>query len=448
MALGRLQVRVIKGASYVPIENARITVLGSPLSGERQPPQVLQTNSSGLTNEIELNAPPIDFSMRPSNNLPYSTYDLKIEAEGYRDMIINGCQIFPDELAIQTCPMLETIPRAGLRQNEEVVINIAPNRLSGNFPPKIPEEPLKPPPSQESGLVVLNQVVVPGLIVVHAGTPNDTSAPNYTVGYTDYIKNVASCEIFSTWPESTIRANVYCIISFTLNRIYTEWYRGKGKNFDITSSTAYDHAFSYGRNIYASISRIVDQIFATYMKRSAVRQPLLAQYCDGVKVQCPNWLSQWGSKYLGDQGRTPYQILTNYYGSDLNLVTAPRVSGIPMSYPGYVLGIGSTGTPVRTVQTYLNRIAVNYPAIPKMVVDGIYGQGTRNSVLAFQKIFFLPQTGTVNYATWYKISDIYVAVTKIGELRGESYHRDALFVPPVLAPNNNSDIPTVSYEED
>ncbi|MBV1822059.1 peptidoglycan-binding protein, partial [Bacteroidales bacterium MSK.15.36] len=169
---------------------------------------------------------------------------------------------------------------------------------------------------------------------------------------------------------------------------------------------AYDHAFNYGRNIYDNISRVVDDIFSTYMKRPGAKQPLLSQYCDGVKVTCPGWMTQWGSKYLGDEGKTPYEILTSFYGSNLDLVTAKEVSGIPRSWPGYTLTVGNRGRDVRTIQVYLNRIADNYPAIPKVAVDGIYGTNTQNAVKVFQNVFLLPQTGNVDYATWYKISDV------------------------------------------
>ena len=288
---------------------------------------------------------------------------------------------------------------------------------------------------------MLPQPVVPEYIVVHQGSPNDASAPNYKVDYKEYIKNVASCEIYSTWPETTIRANVFCIISFTLNRIYTEWYRGKGKNFDITSSTAYDHAFNYGRNIYDSISAIVDEIFSTYVRRIGNKQPLLTQYCDGKNVKCPEWLSQWGSKYLGDQGKLPYEILMYYYGNDIELVTAEKVEGSPQSYPGYDLTIGSTGEPVRTIQEQLNRIARNYPLIPKVAQDGVFGETTAEAVRTFQGIFSLPKTGVVDYATWYKISDVYVGVTRIAELRGAT---NRIFVPPV-APRKDNDIKIPSF---
>ena len=205
-------------------------------------------------------------------------------------------------------------------------------------------------------------------------------------------------------------------MSFTLNRVYTEWYRNKGFDFTITSSTAYDHFFVYGRNYFDNISRIVDTIFSNFLSRPNVRQPILTQYCDGRRVSCPNWLSQWGSKYLGDQGYTPLEILHNYYGSDMYINTAEQISGIPSSWPGADLTIGSTGSKVRQMQEQLNRIAQAYPALPTITPDGIFGNATQDAVSAFQRIFGLPETGVVDYPTWYKISEIYVAVSRIAEL--------------------------------
>ncbi|SHH95988.1 peptidoglycan-binding protein [Clostridium grantii] len=439
MAKGRLQIKALKGESYVPIEGAKITIIQDKVdSGKIEKTTI--SNSSGATEELELNTPPLENSQNPSDLLPYGFCDIRVEASNFVPLIIKGCQLYPDTLAVQECKLIASTARNnGTREVKETeIVNIQPNTLVGKYPPKIPEDPNKilPPPT---GGVVLPEPVVPGLIVVHAGSPEDPSAPNYTIPFKDYIKNVASCEIFATWPETTIRANVYCILSFTLNRIYTEWYRGKGKVYDITSSTAYDHAFSYGRNIYSNISRIVDDIFSTYLQRPGRKQPLLTQYCDGQKVQCPGWLTQWGSKYLGDEGKVPYEILTNFYGPNLEFKTAKKVEGIPMSYPGYILKLGSSGEPVRTIQKYLNRIAVDYPAIPKQIVDGVYGQKTKDAVNTFQGIFYLPTTGVVNYPTWYSISDIYVAVTKIAELQSRSSRQivqtrkvisKGVFVPP------------------
>lgn len=437
--IGKLKVQCFLGRDYVPIDRCRITINGK---GDFATKRVitLNTDSSGLTPEIELDAPPLEYSLNEnSDRTPYSLYDITVEREGFDTIIIRGCQVFPREVAYQICNLNENITRS----TRQSIINILPNTLYGDFPPKIPEAEEKPLPPPTSG-VVLPKPVVPEFIVVHQGSPNDTSAPNYKVPFKEYIKNVASCEIYSTWPETTIRANIFCIVSFTLNRIYTEWYRGKGKNFQITSSTAYDHAFNYGRNIYDNISMIVDDIFSTYIRRIGRKQPLLAQYCDGKSVSCPEWLSQWGSKYLGDQGKLPYEILQHYYGNDIELVTAEKVEGVPESYPGYDLTVGSSGEPVRTIQEQLNRIAQNYPLIPKLPLDGQYTENMAESVKVFQGVFSLPKTGVVDYATWYRISDVYVGVSRIAELR--SYDNKNLFVPPVM-PNigDEREIPKFYY---
>lgn len=411
--IGRLRVQCFNGESYIPVDNCNISIEPSKSETIKNITRKLSTNSLGLTETIDLSAPSFAYSQEPTNNMPYSLYDITVERSGFETVVIKEAQIFPNETAYQRVNLVE---RNNLRASRADVIVVLPNTLFGNFPAKIPENPDKPLPLPSSG-VVLPQPVIPEYITVHEGSPNDNSAPNYRVPYKDYLKNVASCEIYSTWPETTIRANIFCIVSFTLNRIYTEWYRGKGKNFDITSSTAYDHAFNYGRNIYDSISKVVDEIFSTYIRRFGRKQPLLTQYCDGKNVTCPQWLSQWGSKYLGDQGKVPYEILTYYYGNDIELVTADRVKGSPSSYPGYDLTIGSSGESVRMVQDFLNRISQNYPLIPKVAVDGVFGPSTAEAVRVFQGIFNLPQNGIVDYATWYKISYVYVGVTRIAELR-------------------------------
>ncbi|MBN1034000.1 spore cortex-lytic protein [Clostridium botulinum] len=437
---GSLKIQCFSGNDYIPVDNAKISVRESSLNENKPSTIELSTNSIGLTEQIDLDAPPIEYSLdENSNKVPYSVYDILVEREGFETLIINGCQIFSEEIAYQRCNLIE---RKSITRQKEV-INIQPNTLNGNFPPKIPEAEDKPLPPPSSG-VVLAQPVVPEYIIVHQGGPNDTSAPNYTVPFKEYIKNVASCEIYSTWSSNAIRANIFCIVSFTLNRIYTEWYRGKGKNFDITSSTAYDHAFNYGRNIYDSISAVVDEIFSTYIKRIGKKQPLLTQYCDGKNVSCPEWLSQWGSQSLGAKGKPPYEILKYYYGNDIELVTAEKVEGSPKSYPDYDLTVGSVGEPVKTIQNQLNRISKNYPLIPKVAEDGIFGQTTAEAVKVFQGIFNLPQTGVVNYATWYKISDVYVGVTRIAELRGEGSDQK-IFVPPMTIQQANREIPSFNY---
>ena len=203
-------------------------------------------------------------------------------------------------------------------------------------------------------------------------------------------------------------------MSFTLNRVYTEWYRNKGYNFTITSSTAYDHKWMKGKTIYESIDRVVDSLYNNFLSRPNIKQPILTQYCDGKRVSCPNWMTQWGSKALGDDGYTAIDILRYYYGSDMYINSAEIISGIPASYPGYNLTNGSSGEAVIQIQEQLNRIAQVYSAIPTINVDGIYGPATANAVKEFQRVFNLPQSGIVDYPTWYKISQIYVGVTKIG----------------------------------
>lgn len=405
---GNLNVIVTGTDSYSPLSSATIEIANT---GE--PNRILEsitTDQNGQTGYIELSAPPREYSMEPTDNQPYSEYNLKISAPGYQEGLISGVQIFSGENGLQSIVLQPS------EQTPDYVYNpivIGGHTLWEYYPPKIAEPEIKP--LAESGEIVLSRVVVPETIVVHDGVPGDSTATDYYVPYIDYIKNVACCEIYSTWPESTIEANILAIMSFTLNRVYTEWYRNKGYNFTITSSTAYDHKWIYGKTIYENISQIADRLYNRYLARPNVKQPILTQYCDGKRVSCPNWMTQWGSKALGDDGFSAIDIIHYYYGSDMYVNEAEIVSGIPSSYPGYDLTIGSSGEPVITIQEQLNRIAQNYPAIPTVTVDGIYGSATAESVRAFQSIFNLPVSGIVDFPTWYKISQIYVGVSKIGE---------------------------------
>ncbi len=403
---GSLKISVTSASGFSPVSNAKIQIANS---GE---PDIileeLSTDSSGNTPSISLEAPPLEYSMEPSENQPYSEYNIKISAEDYDDEIITNIQIFAGENAIQQVILVPSMTSPIYNP-----IVIPGHTLWEFYPPKIAESEIKP--TNASGEIVLSKVVVPETIVVHDGVPSDTTATNYYVPYLEYIKNVASCEIYTTWPDETIKANILAIMSFTLNRVYTEWYRNKGYDFTITSSTAFDHKWTYNKTIYTRISQIADELYGNFLSRPNVKQPILTQYCDGKRVSCPNWMTQWGSKTLGDDGLTAIQILRYYYGDDIYINSAEIISGIPASFPGYNLTIGSSGEPVLTIQEQLNRIAKNYPALPTVTVDGIYGANTASSVEKFQEIFNLPQTGIVDYATWYKISQIYVGVTKIGE---------------------------------
>lgn len=268
-----------------------------------------------------------------------------------------------------------------------------------------------------------NLPFIPENITVHLGTPS-SNAQNVTLTFPNYIKNVASSEIFPTWPEAALRANIYVQISFALNRVYTEWYRSRGYNFDITNSTQYDQAFVYGRDIFGNISRIVDEIFNNYVVRRGNVEPLFTAFCNGTTVTCQG-LSQWGTVTLANRGYTPYEILQYYYGNDIDIVyNAPISPNIP-SYPGTPFGFGSTGNEVRTIQVELNRIGVNYPAIPKIVpANGIYGEGTVEAVRVFQGVFGLAQTGIVNKSTWYQIKYIFTAVKGLSELTSEGLTED------------------------
>ena len=386
---GTLQIHLTNASTGIPVKGARITI--SYTGGPQQVLEEVDTDDSGNTEKITLDAPPLEYSMEPGENQPYAEYTIKVQATGYRDITVSAINILSGEDATQEVVMeaqdapgdpIDTIvidahtlygeyPPTITETASYEVFAIGPHTLYGDYPPKIAESEVKD--IQATGEVVLSRVVIPEYVIVHDGALSDNTAKNYYVLYKDYIKNVASSEIYATWPDATIRANVLAIMSFTLNRVYTEWYRGKGYVFTITSSTAYDHKFIYGRNFFQSISQVVDEMFENYLSRPNVRQPILTQYCDGQRVTCPDWMSQWGSKYLGDQGYSAIDILRSYYGNDMYINSAEGISGIPASWPGYDLGVGASGPKVRQLQEQLARISRAYPAIPTITADGVYG---------------------------------------------------------------------------
>ena len=405
---GQLQIHVTTERGFFPIKDAsiRLSYTGNPTEIIEE----LSTDISGQTAAVELPAPPLEYSMEPSEFQPYSEYTIQVNASGYRPINISGISVLPDKTSIQNVRMETATVENPLERN----IVITANTLYGNFPPKIPEDEIKP--MTESGEIVLSRVVIPEYVIVHDGPPSDSSANDYYVRYRDYIKNVASSEIYATWPDAALRANILAIMSFTLNRVYTEWYRNQNYNFTITSSTAFDHKWVNGRNIFESISQVVDEIFDNYLSRPNVKQPILTQYCDGKKSSCPDWMTQWGSKYLGDQGYSSIDILRYYYGDNMYINTAEQIQGIPSSWPGADLDIGSSGQKVRQLQEQLNLIGDYYTAIPALTVDGIYGERTAEAVRQFQRINNMPQTGVVDFPTWYRISDRYVRLSGIAEL--------------------------------
>ena len=404
---GNLQIFVTAGETPEPIPGALVRV-SDPENG-----QILEeaaTDASGQTPFIELPAPPMELSVaegEAGQQRPYAVYNVTISAGGRETLHIGGVEVLPTGRSIQRAALAPARPGGFNVRN----LLLAPHALWGPPSTRQPEEEVKPLPEPE-GLVVLPDPVIPEFIVVHDGRPEDPSAPNYWIRFKDYIKNVACSEIYSTWKTEAIKANVLAILSFTLNRVYTEWYRGKGYDFTITSSTAFDQSYVHGRTVFEEIGVVVDDLFTTYVTREGIAQPLLTQYCDGRRTQCGG-LSQWGSQALGEQGWDAVSILRKYYGADVYLKSAEKVEGVPLSYGGQVLSLGSEGEAVRTVQEQLNRISQNYPAIEKLPADGVYGPATQAAVTEFQKIFHLPQTGSVDFAAWYAISNIFVAVSNL-----------------------------------
>lgn len=397
------------GREALPVTGAAVTLI-NPADGQQV---TFVTNVSGRTPPIRVCAPPREDSLDPDfQGIPYSVYDARIQAEGYIPVTIRGIQAFDQVESILPLEM-EPLP-LGREAAQEDLYDIPPNGLLSVRE----QQPIGPTEDIPQGRV-LTSVYIPRYITVHLGAPSNSSAQNVSVDFAAYIKNVASSEIYPTWPENAIRANIYAQISFALNRVFTEWYPSRGYSFNITNHTGYDQYYVPGRNIFQNISRIVDEIFTTYIRRPGALNPLFAEYCNGTTVTCAG-LSQWGTVPLAEGGYSPLSILRRYYG-DVELVQAAQVQNITSSYPGSPLQTGSRGTAVQTIQRQLNRIRQNYPAIPAISpVDGIFGSQTRAAVLAFQRIFNLAQDGIVGRGTWNRLSNIYVAVTRLAELGGES----------------------------
>ncbi len=395
MARGYLMVSVYADNIALPVSNARVDIIGDETNLE------LYTDESGQTEMVELAAPDLIYSEEEQNTVrPYSTYTVIVSKEGFTTMRYEGVEVYPNEISRQDIYLSN-------ESNSEVVedtVHIDPPTLWGEYPPTVTSDD----EGEQINPYVLQEVVIPRNIIVHDGIPSNKNAPNYTVPFVDYIKNVACSEIYSTWPKETIKANVLAIISFTLNRVYTEWYISKGYDFTLTSTTTYDQKYTRGRTIFDSISNIVDEIFTTYIKGPIHSQPILAHY--QATTEQVGYLSQWGSKYLGDQGYTALQILQYYYGR-VSLDTARVVESYPYSYPGTPLKQGDCSRDVQIIQNQLNFIRGSYPAIKKIgKTDGFFGEDTVSAVKTFQNIFSIPQTGIVDFATWYRISSIYVAV--------------------------------------
>lgn len=433
MGTGNLIIQVRTAEDALPLSGVRIQIKnreGSVLYD-------LTTDESGETEQISLEAVSRSLSLdKDFTGLPYTAYTLEAEAEGFNHLLINDVQIFDGENAIQPVvlfPMLEsqTIPATyEISIGRQAVAMTNPRNQVG---------PLSEP-------FVLRHVIIPHPITVHLGTPA-SSASNVQVSFTDYIKNVASSEIYPTWPQSSLEANIYAIITFALNRVFTEWYRSQGYPFDITNNTAYDQYFQYGRTIYESISRIVDEIFNQYVRRQGQLAPFFTSFCNGNTVTCAG-LSQWGTVTLANQGMSAIQILRYYYPNDIEISETNIISGILISFPG-TLRLGSSGLDVQIIQSYLNRIRRNYPAIP-LITDnpGVFGSSTQAAVSKFQSIFSLTADGIVGKATWNKISYIYVAVARLAALESEGTALGIGTVPPgsvLRVGSSGVDVITLQY---
>ena len=400
-----LVVSIRTADSAVPVRRASVVVTTD--AGQELGRDEVTNQNGSLSRAFFLNAPDESLSLSPGQAQPYSTYTVTVTAPGFYSTRITGVQMFTGD---QSRLPIDMIPR-GNSPDAMIEFDVGPHGL------RTAREGTPTFPAQDADSRVLSRVFIPEEITVHLGAPQQ-NAPNVTVPFVDYIKNVACSEIYPTWPEESLRANILCQISIALNRIFTEWYPSRGYAFDITNSTAYDQYFVYGRNIFENVARIVDDIFNRYIRMPGRINPFYAEYCNGTTVTCPG-LSQWGTVTLANQGLSAEQILRYYYGN-VEVAQTNEIQSVEESYPGTPLKVGSSGTPVRTIQMQLNRIRQNYPSIPAITaLDGIFGDETRAAVQAFQRIFNLSPDGVVGKSTWYRISYIYVAVKKLAELRSE-----------------------------
>lgn len=396
MAKGYLVVNVYADNIAQPLDNAKVTIVGNNTNLE------LFTNESGQTDKVELDAPDLKYSEEEQSEVnPYSVYTVTVSKDDFTTVNVVGVEVYPDELSMQDVYLTN---KSDTLENE-VTINIDPPTLWKDYPPTVIDDF----EDVDVAPLVLENIVIPSTIVVHDGIPSNKNAVDYTVSFTDYIKNVACSEIYSTWPKETLKANILAIISFTLNRIYTEWYISRGYHFNITSTTTYDQKYTRGRTIFDSISKVVDEIFNNYIGAVGTDWPLLAHY--QVATSEAGYLSQWGSKYLGDQGYSALEILKYYYGN-VGINKADISKGdYPYSYPDKVLKIGDCSKDVQTIQNQLNYIGGSYPAIVNIKeANGYFGEDTQSAVKIFQNIFGLDSNGEVDFSTWYKISYIYVSI--------------------------------------
>lgn len=434
MAIGYLVIQARTADGAVPLSGAEIRILDD----EGRTVRELTTDESGETEVVSLETVDKSLSLNPDYaGLPFTTYDVLVRAAGFDSLYVSEIPIYEGETAIQPAPLVPMLEMQRSPMVTEVTV--------GKPAVAMEEERFQEGDNTEPR--VLRLVVIPNPITVHLGSPS-SSAADVQVPFTDYIKNVASSEIYPTWPDAALRANIYAIITFALNRVFSEWYRSRGYSFDITNSTSYDQAYIRGRNIYESISRIVDEIFNQYVRRQGQNAPYFTSFCNGTTVTCSG-LSQWGTVSLADRGMTPLQILRTYYPNNIEIAETSVVTGITSSYPGTALRVGSRGLDVQVIQTYLNRIRRNYPAIPAITDEaGVFGSSTSAAVTKFQSIFNLAVDGVVGKSTWYKISSLYTAVARLAELDSEGESLGIGTVPPgsvLRQGSSGQDVVTLQY---
>ena len=434
MATGYLIFQARTAHDALPLQGVRVSIM----DGEGRRLYEMTTDENGQTQAAARETVNKSYSLSPYYpRRPYTGYQVLAQAEGFDSLSIQGVPIFEGETAIQPLPLT---PMRDMQRSPVVNEILIPEPAVAMSEERHQEGPAIPPR-------VLRQVVIPNPITVHLGRP-EASAPNVQVSFPDYVKNAASSEIYPTWPEQALRANIYAIITFALNRVFTEWYRSRGYAYDITNSTAYDQAYVHGRTIYESISRIVDEIFSQYVRRQGRNAPYFTSFCNGSTVVCQG-LSQWGSVSLAQRGFTPLQILRTYYPRDVEIAQTDSITGILTSYPGTPLRVGSTGLDVQTIQAYLDRIRKNYPAIPVITDEaGVFGSSTSAAVSRFQSIFGLTADGIVGKTTWNKLSSIYTAVARLAELDSEGQSLGIGTVPPssvLRQGSRGNDVLTLQY---
>ena len=405
MATGILRIQAFAARQSAPVEGVTVNIVGDGFTAARM------TDAEGNAADVTLTAPDCALSLEEDNTtrLPYAVCSLTASKAGYRTVRIQGIQVFAGQVTLAQPEMIPETEEGRDVEDPPIVIPPHPLFAGGGGSGRAPADPCAPR--------VLDRVIIPKNITVHLGKPA-ASARNVTVSFRRYIANVASSEVYPTWPESALRANIHCQISLALNRIYTEWYPSRGYSFNITNSTSYDQYYVHGRTVFDVMVRLTDDIFNTYLRKTGTVNPYYSEYCDGKSVTCPG-LKQWGTVTLAKQGKTPLQILKYYYGSNIEIVRTNNIQAIPQSYPGSPLRQGDSGTAVFTLQRQLNRIAKDYPFFGKLTVDGVFGPRMVSTVKTFQRQFNLTADGVVGRQTWYKISYIYVSVKDLAELTSE-----------------------------